>query len=167
MGNITNIGQLVKGMKVTAEIEGRFIPGARVKLGTGADGKPRVWFCQNAVAGSDNRNPYWFRYAFSVGVNANGTLRLETNRVTLLREWRASDDAPAAPVVTEIVADGMRYAADGTASSAGLADSGMEFKTVAKFDYAIAEREKAIAKYRARKAAYNGFARQYGWPTVG
>ena len=104
---IKNIGQLVEGMKVVLAIYGTVIRDARVMLGTGTDGKPRVWFCQNAAEGSRNANPYGYRYAYSVGVNGDGTLRLDVNSVTGLRAWTEAD---AEPQVTLVLADGSRVA---------------------------------------------------------
>ena len=113
---IKNIGQLVEGMKVVLAIYGTVIRDARVMLGTGTDGKPRVWFCQNAAEGSRNANPYGYRYAFSVGVNSDGTLRLGTNGVTGLRAWTEAD---AEPQVTLTLTDGSRVSADEYARGVG------------------------------------------------
>jgi len=233
---ITNIGQLTEGLKVVLNIKGDDILDAKVHIGTGTSGKPRVWFCQNTASGSNNRNVYGYDYAFSVGVEANGALRLTENGVQGLRAYdanlddlaginrraeaelrrrqaelaaarelrqeeaaaarsaaraelrRQEEEAAAArrlaalragrPVLTlvngETVSEydytedgrtirvvgasfnGVKYA-DGTASA------GMEFKTVSKFAEAIAERELAIAKYRANEAQYDVFARRFGW----
>lgn len=114
---IKNIGQLVEGMKVVLAIYGVVIRDARVMLGTGADGKPRVWFCQNVAEGSTNANPYGYRYAFSVGVNSNGTLRLGINGVTVLRAWTEAD---AETQETLTLADGSRVAAENYVSGAIL-----------------------------------------------
>lgn len=104
---IKNIGQLVEGMKVVLAIYGVVIRDARVMLGTGTDGRPRVWFCQNAAEGSRNANPYGYRYAFSVGVNGDGTLRLGTNGVTGLRAWTEADAETQETLTLE---DGSRVA---------------------------------------------------------
>lgn len=91
---IKNIGELVEGMKVVLSISGVAITDARVMIGTGTAGKPRVWFCQNTAVGGDNSNPYGYRFAFSVGVERDGSLRLAVNGVSGLRAWTAADDAP-------------------------------------------------------------------------
>lgn len=216
---ITNIGQLTEGKKVVLIIDGDEILDAKVHIGTGTSGKPRVWFCQNTASGSNNRNVYGYDYAFSVGVEANGALRLTENGVQGLRAYDANLDDLAGitrraeaelrrrqaelaaarelrrqekyqaacrlaalragrPVLTlsngEIVSE-YDYTEDGRTIRVvgacfkgvkyadGIASAGMEFKTVSKFAEAIAERELAIAKYRANGAQYNVFARRFGW----
>jgi YD repeat-containing protein len=229
---ITNIGQLTEGLKVVLNIEGNDILDAKVHIGTGTLGKPRVWFCQNTARGSDNDNAYGYDYAFSVGVEANGALRLEGNDVRGLRAYdadiddlaeitrraeaelrrrqaeltaarrqaelaaarelrRQEEEANAArrlaalragrPILTlrtgetvseyDYTEDGRTVGVtsatfNGVKYSNGTASAGMEFKTVSKFAEAIAERELAIAKYRANKAQYNVFARRFGWSRV-
>lgn len=189
---ITNIGQVYEGQKIVCILDGVEVRDAKIHIGTGTAGKPRVWFCQNKVAGSDNSNPFGYRYAFSVGVEADGSLRLPPqNDVKGLRAWTPADDEPE---VTLTLSDGSRIAAsdwvapaygarapagyrlvrldvvaaeeNGVKFSDGVASAGMEFKTVAKFDEAIAERAKAIAKYQANKARYNEFAAKFGWTRV-
>lgn len=189
---ITNIGQVYEGQKIVVILDGVEIRDAKIHIGTGTAGKPRVWFCQNKVAGSDNSNPFGYRFAYSVGVEPDGSLRLPPqNDVKGLRAWTTDDDRPA---VTLVLSDGSRIAEsdwvtpaygvrapagyrlerlsvvgaeeDGVKFSDGVASAGMEFKTVAKFDAAIAERAKAIAKYQANKARYNEFAAKFGWTRV-
>ena len=189
---LTNIGQVYEGQKIVVILDGVEVRDAKIHIGTGTAGKPRVWFCQDKVAGSDNSNPFGYRYAFSVGVNADGSLRLPPqNNVQGLRDWTPEDDRPA---VILTLSDGSRVAEsdwaapaygvrapagyrlerlsvvgveeDGVKFSDGVASAGMEFKTVAKFDAAIAERAKAIAKYQANKARYNEFAAKFGWTRV-
>jgi hypothetical protein len=192
VNKITNIGQVYEGQKVVAILDGVEVRDAKIHIGTGTAGKPRVWFCQNKVAGSDNSNPFGYRYAFSVGVESDGSLRLPpANNVRGLRAWTSADDLPE---TTLILSDGSRIAAsdyaapaagarapagyrlerltvvgaeeNGVKFSDGVASAGLEFKTVAKFAQAVADREKAIAKYNANKARYNQLALQYGWSYV-
>ena len=200
---LTNIGQVYEGQKIVAILDGVEVRDAKVHIGTGTAGKPRVWFCQDKVAGSNNDNPFGYRYAFSVGVEADGSLRLPPqNNVRGLREWTPADDVPE---VILTLSDGSKVSeADYVAPAAGVrapagyrlerltvigaeakvngydvefsdgvASAGMEFKTVAKFNEAIADREvkigeltKAINKYAANKAKYNEFARKFGWTVV-
>lgn len=195
---IKNIGELVEGMKVVLSIAGDLIRDARVMIGTGTDGKARVWFCQNKAPGGINANPYGYAYAFSVGVNRDGSLRLETNGVTGLRAWTAADEAPRETLILE---DGSRVSAAEYADiqaarapagyrltrlavkgvektvkvngkgykvafSDGVASAGMEFKTVAKFAEAAADRRQAAAKYEAIGYAYDRLAAAYGWSRV-
>lgn len=174
LNKLTNIGQLREGMKIVAILDGVEVRDAKVHIGTGTAGKPRVWFCQNKVAGSDNSNPFGYRYAFSVGVEADGSLRLPPqNNVLGLREWTPADDGPRT-VLT--LSDGSKIDQDdyvapsGSARapagyrlerlsvvgvetivngypvkfSDGVASAGMEFKTVSEFDAAIADREAKI-----------------------
>ena len=207
---ITNIGQVREGMKIVAILDGVEVRDAKIHVGTGTAGKPRVWFCQNKVAGSDNSNPFGYRYAYSVGVEADGSLRLPpSNDVRGLREWTPADDvaeviltlsdgskiaeadytapafgvrAPAGYRLTRLAVVGAEAKVNGydVKFSDGAASAGLEFKNVAKFDQAIADRyaaigelekaigelEKAIRKYEANKAAYNAFARKFGWAIV-
>ena len=152
MNSITNIGQLVEGKKVVLTIDGTVIRDAKVKIGTGTEGKPRVWFCQNAKSGSKNSNPYGYCYAFSVGVNTDGTLRLNENGVDGLREWTVADDR-----VTEVTIGGVTYS-DGRASGGDL-----KFASIGKFQDAIAKNQTAADKYRARLAKYDELAIRHGW----
>lgn len=189
---LTNIGQVYEGQKVVCILDGVEVRDAKIHIGTGTAGKPRVWFCQDKVAGSDNSNPFGYRYAFSVGVNADGSLRLPPqNNVQGLRDWTPEDDRPA---VILTLSDGSRVAEsdwaapaygvrapagyrlerlavvgaeeNGVKFSDGVASAGMEFKTVAKFDAAITDRLAAASKYRANKARYNEFAAKFGWTRV-
>ena len=181
---LTKLCQVSHGMKVVLSICGALIKDAVVKLGYGADGKARVWFCQNVVSGSDNSNPFGYRYAFSVGVNCDGTLRLEKNGVAGLRAWTAADLAPAYTGPVYVLEDGSRVNADeydrgfalgytaapgfrvvrmkvvaveekGVTFTNGTASAGMEFKTVAKFDGAIRDRRQGIEDLREEIADLN------------
>ena len=152
MNLITNIGQIVEGKKVVLTIEGTLIKDAKIHVGVGTEGKPRVWFCQNSKRGSKNTNPFGYAYAFSVGVNTNGTLRLSENGVDGLREWTVADDS-----VTEVTIGGVTYS-DGRASGGDL-----KFASISKFQDAIAKNQTAADKYRARLAKYDELAIRNGW----
>lgn len=92
--SLTNIGELREGQKVVLNINGTAVMDCKVHIGAGNRGKPRVWFCNRLVAGEQNSNPFGYRYAFSVGVESDGSLRLAENGVSGLREFTAADEAP-------------------------------------------------------------------------
>lgn len=152
MNQIKNIGAVREGQKVVLSIEGTLIKDAKVHVGTGTEGKPRVWFCQNSKRGSKNANPYGYAYAFSVGVNSDGTLRLGNNGVDGLREWTVADER-----VTEVTVNGVTYS-DGRASGGDL-----KFASIGKFQDAINKNQTAADTYRARYLKYDELAIRNGW----
>lgn len=177
MSQITKLCEVTEGAKVVLAINGTLIKDAKVHLGIGSDGKVRVWFCQNAASGAFNLNPYGYRYAYSVGVNCDGTLRLEKNGIAGLRLWSAAlDAAPVYNGPVYVLEDGSKVTADeydrgysvaatipgyrvtrmkviaveenGIKFANGVASAGMQFKTVSKFAGAIRDRSETITELR-------------------